>query len=345
MSKRVGILFFVFVLTASVTFAVESFPVAQLLHSVRTRSKGDYTKLHQPLIPLAKGCPDLLQHKWDFLPIGYQRRQKTAGLPLRALTDEEKGLVDVILRASLSEDALRKVESARRQDEEIHNRRELLLDERFKSEMYGYNKYELAVFGDPEDGASLITLQGHHLYLTIPVRGNAPIISTPLFFGEYPKVSELRPQEDAARALAKLLETGGADRNHTVIKSMILRPGNPDGLFPSEVIANAISFSRMNAVAKQALDTLIETFLINFPAAEKAKLRNQVAVAKKENPERILFRWEGDLTPGLRNHFYVIIGLSDDNHPTIAFEHENVTDAKGEHIHSLIWSADNFGGL
>jgi Protein of unknown function (DUF3500) len=345
MSRRLGILFFVFVLTVPVTFAVESFPMGQLLRSVRTRSERDYLKLHHPLIPSAKGCPDLLQHKWDFLPVGYQRRQKTAGLPLRALTDEEKGLVDVILRAALSEDALRKVESARRQDEEIHNRPELLLDERFKSEMYGYNKYELAVFGDPEDGPCLITLQGHHLYLTIPVRGNVPIISTPLFFGEYPKVSELQPQEDAARALATLLENGGVDRNHTAIKSMLLRPGNSDGLLANEVIANAIKFSRMNAVEKQALDALIETFLINFPATEKAKLRNQVAVVKKETPERILFRWEGDLTPGFRNHFYVIIGLSDDNHPTVAFEHENVTDAKGEHIHSLIWSADNFGGL
>jgi len=319
----------------------------RLLQLVKNRSEENYKKLHYP-ISTTVPCEEALHRQWDYLPFGYARRLKTAGLQVSRLNDNEQVILGRILQQVLGEAGQIKLNSARMLDQMIHDHPQYLLDERFKPEMYGYDKYEVAVFGSPGDAQWMLTFQGHHVYIAAPVVNNVLSTSTPLFFGEYPKISKLKLQEGPARTLAMLLQVrnaSGVDA-HAKPSAMLMRPANTSGQIPATTLAKAIPFSELQPAEVAVLNAFMESFLNSYPDSVKQAWWDRIEEIKKTQPETIRFQWEGSLTAGARHHFYLALGTSSDGQGAeLVFEQENVSDAKGEHIHSVIWSTANFAGI
>jgi hypothetical protein len=250
------------------------------------------------------------------------------GLPLGAMTREQRRLALAMLRVSTSAAGYRKaVDIMALQG--LLQRMSTGVDDPFDPD-----RYYVSVFGTPGARAWGWRLEGHHLSRHFTIVGNT-IVAEPFFLGAWPTRAgtafrsvargerAMPREEDAAREIVLLLS--GALRRRVVFSSESLT---------DHLTQNAVRVSPLERVgvltrdlpsrAQKRVDEIVRTYLANHPATVA---RKALARVERAGIERTHFGWAGSTRRG-EPHYYRLQG------PTFVLEFDNSRNS-GTHIHSV----------
>jgi Protein of unknown function (DUF3500) len=250
------------------------------------------------------------------------------GLPMGAMSGEQRRLALAILRASTSAGGYRKaLEIMALQG--VLRRMSTGIGDPFDPD-----RYYVSVFGTPGARAWGWRLEGHHLSRHFTVVGGA-VVAEPFFLGAWPtragsafrsiaKGDRTMPrEEDAAREIVLMLD--GALRRRVVFSSESLT----DHLTQNAVLVSPLErvgvlAGDLPSGAQRRVREIVRTYLANHPAAME---RKALARVERAGFERIRFGWAGSTRPGVP-HYYRLQG------PTFVLEFDNSRNS-GTHIHSV----------
>ncbi len=152
---------------------------------------------------------DGLRYDWHFIP----RPRK--GLPLKALSGEQKALAHALLASGLSQSGYMKAETI------ISLEQILASIEQGKGPVRDPELYFFNIFGHPESAGSKEPwgwrVEGHHLALNFTIVGDKGVVGGPTFMGTNPAEVRVGPrqglrvlgeEEELARKLVKSLDEG-----------------------------------------------------------------------------------------------------------------------------------------
>ena len=250
------------------------------------------------------------------------------GLPLGAVSPEQRRLALALLRASSSAAGYRKALDImalqgvlRRLDTGI-------------SDPFDPDLFYVSVFGTPGARQWGWRFEGHHLSRHFTVVGNT-VVAEPFFLGAWPtratsafrsvaKADRTMPrEEDAAREIVLSLDR--ALQRRVVFSSESLT---------DHLTQNAVRVSPLERVgvlagdlpsgAQRRVREIVRTYLANHPPAIE---RKALARVERAGFERIRFGWAGSTRRGVP-HYYRLQG------PTFVLEFDNSRNS-GTHIHSV----------
>jgi len=190
--------------------------------------------------------------------------------------------------------------------------------------------YWVCVFGDPGADPWSWRFEGHHLSVTMTVRG-ADVSPAPVFFGANPAAVGYRgrpvsrplgPEEDLGRALLRALTAG--QRAHAVIADRAphdIRSGTSP-LARAMMTPAGLASGDLAAGQRAILDEIVALYLGRLSPALAARESDRIAGCE------LHFAWAGPATAGTR-HYYRIQG--DD----LLIEYDNTTD-DGNHAHTVL---------
>jgi hypothetical protein len=258
---------------------------------------------------------------WHFVP----RERK--GVPLRAMTQAQRGAVATLLRASLSDKGYQKAEQIRSLDTVLAE------IEQGKGPVRDAELYFVSVFGTPSaDKPWGWRYEGHHLAQNWAVIGGSAIASSPQFFGANPAEVRAGPmkgtrvlaaEEDLVRTflssldaaqLAEAVTSPEAPRDILTMNARQAAPLEPAG----------IAWTKLTEGQQKLLMRVIEEYAFN-QAATVGQAR--VAAIRAAGLDPIRLAWMGPTEKGER-HYYRVQG------PTFLIEYDN-TQNNGNHIHSV----------
>jgi Protein of unknown function (DUF3500) len=250
------------------------------------------------------------------------------GLPVDALSPEQRRLAHAMLRASTSATGYRKALDIMAL-QGVLRRMNTGISDPFDPDLF-----YVSVFGTPGARAWGWRFEGHHLSRHFTVVGNT-VVAEPFFLGAWPtragsafrsvaKSHRTMPrEEDAAREIVLLLD--GALRKRVVFSSESLT---------DHLTQNAVRVSPLERVgvlagdlpsgAQRRVREIVRTYLANHPPAME---RKALARVERSGFERIRFGWAGSTRPGVP-HYYRLQG------PTFVLEFDNSRNS-GTHIHSV----------
>ena len=259
------------------------------------------------------------RYNWHFTP----RERK--GLPLQAMTPEQRIAAHELLRTALSSKGYLKATSVIYLENILH-----VLEDgspRRDPELYFFS-----VFGTPGEGEPWgWRVEGHHLSLNYTAATNS-LSATPAFFGANPAevrsgphagLRVLAAEEDLARDLMATLD------EEQRAKAIILEEA------PDEIVTGVarkasldafegLPASEMTDVQRTLLRRLIEEYAHNMPHDVAHEQLGKIAEAGFDS---LHFAWAGTLERG-GPHYYRIHG------PTILFEYDN-TQNDANHVHTV----------
>ena len=249
------------------------------------------------------------------------------GLPLSAMTMEQRDRAMALVRLALSENGFQKAETIRQL--------ELVLRAQEGSDSRDPLGYYLAIYGTPAaDGDWAFHWEGHHLSLHYTLEKCTAVADAPAFFGSNPaRVGTQAPggpapgtralpkEEDLARAFAMAL-SGDAQKRAMAIGTATrevqdspakVSPATPPGL-PA---------SAMSPAEVEQLKGIVAEYAQNLtPDLAAARLKR----VQDADFSKVTFFWGGSLAAG-QQHYYRIQG------PTFMIEYLNAQGAN--HIHSV----------
>ena len=250
------------------------------------------------------------------------------GLPLSAVSLEQRRLALDMLRASTSAAGYRKALDIMAL-QGVLRRMNTGISDPFDPDLF-----YVSVFGTPGARAWGWRFEGHHLSRHFTVVGNT-VVAEPFFLGAWPtragsafrsvaKGDRTMPrEEDAAREI--VLSLDGALRRRVVFSSESLT---------DHLTQNAVRVSPLEQVgvlagdlpsgAQRRIDEIVRTYLANHPPAVA---RKALARVERAGLERTRFGWAGSTRPGVP-HYYRLQG------PTFVLEFDNSRNS-GTHIHSV----------
>lgn len=269
----------------------------------------------QAMIPF----DDEERYNWHFTP----RERK--GLPLKAMTAEQRIAAHDLLRSALSSKGYLKATS-------IMHLEEVLKVLENGSPRRDPENYAFSIFGTPGEGEPWgWRIEGHHLSLNYSSVTDS-LSTTPAFFGANPAevrsgphtgLRVLAAEEDLARDLMVALN----EEQRT--KAIILEEA------PEEIVtgvARKVSLdtlrglpaSEMTDVQRGLLRRLLEEYAHNMP---HDMAHAQLQKIEEAGFDSLHFAWAGTLERG-GPHYYRIHG------PTVLFEYDNVQN-DANHIHTI----------
>ena len=250
------------------------------------------------------------------------------GLPLGAMSREQRRLALAMLRASSSAAGYRKAL-------DIMALQGLL--QRMSTgigDPFDPDRYYVSVFGTPGARVWGWRLEGHHLSRHFTVVGHT-VVAEPFFLGAWPTLAgtafrtvargerTMPREEDAAREIVLSLDR--ALRRRVVFSSESLT---------DHLTQNAVRVSPLERVgvltgdlpsgAQKRVDEIVRTYLANHPQALERKALERV---ERAGLDRTRFGWAGSTRPG-EPHYYRLQG------PTFVLEFDNSRNS-GTHIHSV----------
>jgi hypothetical protein len=260
--------------------------------------------------------------EWTYLPVTSNPRQ---GMPLKELDAKQKGLLNDLLQAYLSQEGYAKT-------------RAVLVLEQVLYELSGHSDlrdpglYVVAIYGTPgKDPVWGWKFEGHHISLNFTVVKDRTAFA-PFFFGANPaEVKEgpqkglrvLKAEEDLALELvqalspeqrAKAIFEPKAFADIVTASAAQVNPLEPVGIAAQE----------LTPAQKTLLGRLLNTYLSAMPAAlSEARLKRMA----REDGTSIRFGWAGATRRG-QPHYYRIQGK------TFLIEFDN-TQNNANHIHSV----------
>ncbi len=277
------------------------------------------------LLPLtAEGHRD-----WHYTP-----REARPGLPLKRMSEEQRGLAFALLASALSTEGLRRTRAIIRLEG-------ILGELTGRSDFRDPENYALAIFGDPAGRAPWAwRFEGHHVSLTFTIAPGLGIAVTPAFLGanpaevpaghEHAGLRVLAVQQDLGLAL--LHDLSGAQQRSAILQPQSFRdiltgPGREASLCQPQGLALAA----MTPAQRDQTLALVEAYVQSM----RADLAEQELRALCEaGPEMLHFAWAGATERGTR-HYYRLHG------PTLLVEYDNT---EPNHTHT-VWHnpRDGFG--
>jgi Protein of unknown function (DUF3500) len=250
------------------------------------------------------------------------------GLPLGAMSREQRRLALALLRVSTSAAGYRKALDIMAL-QGVLQRMDTGLGDPFDPD-----RYYVSVFGAPGARAWGWRLEGHHLSRNFTVVGET-VVTEPFFLGAWPTRAgsafrsvtrgyrTMPREEDAAREIVLLL--AGRLRRQVVFSQESLT---------DHVTQNDVRVDPLERVGVQAGDLpsaaqarvleILRTYMANHPPATA---RKALARIERAGVARVRFGWAGSTRPGVP-HYYRLQG------PTFLLEFDNSRNS-GTHIHSV----------
>jgi hypothetical protein len=263
---------------------------------------------------------------WHYIP------RARRGVPLKALSPDQRKLAEAWLASGLSADGATRVKH-------IMGLESVLYDLEGQNATRDPERYYLTAYGDPaEHGTWGWRFEGHHVSVNFTLRGGEVVGVSPLFFGSNPAIiprgvragfAALPEEESLARHLLKTFQ--GSARQKVIIKaeapadiitaaSRKAEPGPPVG----------VSYREMSKDQEAALEAIIRLYASRWRSelaeAELKKIR-------QAGLDQVYFAWAGGSEPG-QPHYYRIQG------PTFIIELDN-TQNNANHIHSVWRNLDS----
>ncbi len=258
---------------------------------------------------------------WHYIP------RSRAGLPLKAMTAEQRVLALAILEKGLSAEG-------------YHKATAIMALEAVLREIETFNwlgrdpeKYHFSIFGTPSaTGSWGWRVEGHHLSINMTIVKGRWVAAAPRFLGANPAEVRSGPQagqrvlareEDLARALVRSLSP--AQQARAVFRQEAYRDivtGTDAVVRPPERVG--LPASSLDTAQKKLLRELIGVYLALMPAEIAAR---RMAAIRSKGWDRIHFGWAGSLEPG-QPHYYRIQG------PSFILEYDNVQNG-ANHIHTV----------
>jgi Protein of unknown function (DUF3500) len=266
---------------------------------------------------------------WDYRP------RARPGLPLRAMSEGQRGRVWALLETALSDAGIAKAQGVLAL--------EAILQQRTANKAYRDPlNYALAIFGRPGDEPWGWRFEGHHVSLTLTVVPGVGIAATPHFFGANPFSGKVVPdghggltqvlERESALAFEIIGGLGGRERERATIAAQappdfLTGPGRERSLHEPLGLA----LDDMPAQLRHRAVALLETF---FHHLQPTLAEVATARVRSAGIGGIRFAWAGGTTPD-QLHYYRLHG------PTLVIEYDR-TDA--DHAHS-VWHdpTDHFG--
>jgi hypothetical protein len=267
---------------------------------------------------------------WNFVPLQDRMKKPTRkGLPLEAMSTEQKQAAMDLLKAGTSPDGNQKATTIMSLESILH---EL---EKGQAVVRDPGWYFFAVFGKPSNSAKWgWRVEGHHLSLNFTLDGGRLISSTPAFFGANPATVKSGPRaglralpeaDDLAKELfnafdqeQKKVALQAKQFPEIAMRTAAPKAGEPKGL-PA---------SRMNEQQRQLLVKLLQAYAERMPEDVAVQ---EMAEVKEAGIDNIHFAYAGGVAPG-QPHTYRVQG------PTFVVEFLNVQDDSARnpanHIHS-----------
>jgi hypothetical protein len=258
---------------------------------------------------------------WHYIP------RSRAGLPLKAMGENQRRLSRLLLEAGLSDRGYWKATT-------------IMALEKVLGEIESWGgperdpqKYYFSIFGQPSATDTWAwRVEGHHLSLNITVIEGRLLADAPRFLGANPAevhhgamagTRVLQKEEELARALVRSLDDG--QRAQAVFNARAYRDivtGSSAAVAP--LASEGIPAAKMTAAQQAGLYELIEA----YAAAMPDEIANQrMARVEKASAENLFFGWAGSLNPG-EPHYYRIQG------PDFLIEYDNVQN-EANHIHTV----------
>ena len=257
--------------------------------------------------------------RWSYLP------GERLGLPLRAMDGDQRLLAHRLLRTALSLPALAQAVTVTAWEtvlEAVEGRDDGRRDP---------GRYHVTIFDPPSpSGRWAWRFEGHHLSVSVTLRGETPVAATPLFLGANParvwfeSGRALRPvgvEEDLAREL--LVGLGGRARGHAVISAeapadILTRTSVTAGGLPPEGAAA----SEFEPGQRSLLRRLVRLYVDRLAPAPAA-----LFAGVEDDPE-LRFAWAGATRPG-GPHYYRLSG------ERILIEYDCTQDG-ANHVHTVV---------
>lgn len=263
---------------------------------------------------------------WHYIP------RSRRGIPLKALSPEQRKLAEKWVASGLSPEGYAKVTH-------IRGLESVLYELENHNSMRDPDNYSLTAFGAPsENGTWGWRFEGHHVSLNFTLRGGDIVSVSPLFFGANPAIvpsgnqagfRALPEEELMGRELLKSFQ--GNSRDKVLINvnapadiitgaSRKAEPGPPVG----------IAYRDMSKVQEAELEGIIRLYASRL-RSELAE--SEIQKVRQAGLAKVYFAWAGDSEPG-QPHYYRIQG------PTFLVEYDN-TQNNANHIHSVWRSLQN----
>lgn len=266
---------------------------------------------------------DQSRTKWHFFPSTMYSRE---GIPLKELDDDQKDLLQKLLKTYLNTNGYKKTNEAIEAEG-------ILNDLENNSAMRDTGLYYVTFYGIPNKEKPWgWGFEGHHLSLNFTIDGT-DISYVPMFHGASPAIYKdkrfLKNEEDIALELVNSLDKN--QRVKAIISDKALDDivsGNKTEIIPQKT--EGLSASEMNDAQRNILFRLIRQYIASMPESlANARMKSIEA----EEIEDIHFSWAGK-TELKAPHYYKVQGKS------FLIELDN-TQNNANHIHS-VWR--NFDG-
>ncbi len=263
------------------------------------------------------------------------------GISMNELNATQRAAVTDLLKTSLSQETVQKVESIMQLDAVLKE-----LEHRKENDHYrDPGKYFLTIFGIP--AATTIwgwRFEGHHVAFHFSANKKELVAGTPSFLGSNPAIVLAGPQknkeilkEETDRGFALLHALSAAELKKALI----------DSVAPGEIITAAsrkamiehpagIRYSELSASNKQLLLQLLNLYVHRYTKLFADNMLKQIQTAGLDN---VWFTWAGHTQHVLgKPYYYRIQG------PTLIIEYDN-SQNNANHIHTVIRDLTNdFGG-
>lgn len=269
---------------------------------------------------------------WWFVPHQKDKKPLRKGLPLSAMTDEQKKLALELVRAGTSRSGYDKATTIMSLESILHDL------EKNGENVRNPEWYFFTVFGTPSrTGKWGWRVEGHHLSLNFVVDRGKVVASTPAFFGANPanpkrvkkmdlKLKTILPEaEDLALELFGSLDE---DQRKAALQKKQFEEIEQGKAAPHVGNPVGLEAAKMNKEQRGVLRKLIESYAQRMPAEVSGTLIEQVSA---EGLDKVHFAFAQEDKPG-KPHTYRVQGK------TFVIEFLNVqADSAGDpanHIHS-----------
>ena len=252
------------------------------------------------------------------------------GLPIKEMTEAQRAKAHALLKTGLSmrgyttattimdlETILRGIESATPRPNPINRDPEL---------------YFVSIYGTPGKSPWGWKWEGHHVATNFTIVGDAPVVTSPNFFGSNPALvpdgpkkgfRALASEEDSGRELLNAFQ--GAQRTKVMYETTAPREMLTAESRDVKPLPDAgITYGEMTPAQKRLLEKVLDVYLGRV-APEVAKAR--LDALQKAGMDRITFGWAGVAEVG-GPHYYRVQG------PTFLIEYDN-TQNNNNHIHAV----------
>lgn len=266
---------------------------------------------------------------WNFVPTS--RR----GLPFEAMTDAQKSAALELLKATLSDQGLRKASGVLSLEAVLRE-----VEGRSPGDTYrNPQNYYVSLFGTPSSTALWgWRIEGHHISINVSSDGGKIVACTPSFFGTNPAIvpsgkergkQVLKDETELGFALVNALRADQLQKARFSDKALPeIVSGNRRKAEP--LLPGGLSFKDLDAAQQQQFLKLLDVYVKNYEFDFSSRLMAKIKSAGMDN---LTFAWAGSLAPG-EGHYYRIQG------PMLLIEYDN-TQNNANHVHTAVRDLNN----